>query len=87
MPSCTLLRTPACVLTRIIETIRFQIFATALQAAGLVSDSGEGSYTVFTPNDTAFEKLPSERLNKLLDPVWKPQVSVNWNSLIGILIQ
>ena len=38
------------------------------------------------PNDAAFEKLPSEQLNKLLDPVWKPQVSVRnlkyeWHSL------
>ncbi|EJK62999.1 hypothetical protein THAOC_16369 [Thalassiosira oceanica] len=54
-------------------TTGFKTFATALQLAGLVSDSGEGSYTVFMPNDAAFERLPSEQLNKLLDPVWKPQ--------------
>merc|ERR1719401_75652 len=54
----------------------FSTLAAAVDAADLsdVLSSGDGPYTVFAPDNTAFEKLPSSLLTKLLTPVWQPQL-------------
>ena len=49
--------------------------ATAVEKAGLAEAlSGEGSLTVFAPSNSAFAKLPEDLVNKLLDPIWQPQL-------------
>ena len=49
--------------------------ATAVEKAGLVEAiSGYGSLTVFAPTNSAFAKLPEDLVNKLLDPIWQPQL-------------
>lgn len=43
--------------------------ATAVEAAGLVETlQGDGPFTVFAPNDAAFEALPDGVLDKLIQP-------------------
>ena len=37
--------------------------------------SGDGTFTVFAPNDAAFEALPESLLTKLLNPTWQPQLA------------
>lgn len=47
----------------------FSTLAAALGAAGLIETlKGDGPFTVFAPTDEAFSKIPSERLNELLQP-------------------
>lgn len=47
---------------------QFSTLATAVDAAGLTSVlSGQGSYTVFAPNNAAFAKVPSDTLAGLLN--------------------
>ncbi|MAJ38389.1 MAG: beta-Ig-H3/fasciclin [Flavobacteriaceae bacterium] len=47
----------------------FSTLVTALKAADLVGAlSGEGPFTVFAPNNTAFSKIDSETLGSLLQP-------------------
>jgi uncharacterized surface protein with fasciclin (FAS1) repeats len=47
----------------------FKTLTAALKAAGLVETlSGEGPFTLFAPNDAAFQKLPKGTLAKLLKP-------------------
>ena len=49
--------------------------AAAVDAAGLADAlSGDGTFTVFAPVDSAFEALPKDLLDKLLDPIWQPQL-------------
>ena len=49
--------------------------AAAVDAAGLADTlSGDGTFTVFAPNDDAFAKVPAEVVTKLLDPIWQPQL-------------
>lgn len=46
----------------------FSTLLTALDKAGLTKTlSGDGPFTVFAPNDDAFNKLDDDVLNKLLD--------------------
>eukprot|EP01083_Nonionella_stella_P153903 495099_1 len=53
----------------------FSTLAAAVDAADLTDTlSNDGTFTVFAPPNSAFEKLPSELVTKLLDPVWKPQL-------------
>jgi len=53
----------------------FSTLALALNAAGLDGAlSGDGTFTAFAPIDSAFADLPEELVNKLLDPIWKPQL-------------
>ena len=45
----------------------FNTLVTAVKAAGLVETlKGEGPFTVFTPTDAAFAKVPTDTLNALL---------------------
>jgi len=37
--------------------------------------SGDGTFTLFAPNDAAFGELPKNLLTKLVDPMWKPQLA------------
>jgi transforming growth factor-beta-induced protein len=48
---------------------RFTTLVAAVQAAGLVETlKGEGPFTVFTPTDDAFAKLPAGTVEDLLKP-------------------
>jgi uncharacterized surface protein with fasciclin (FAS1) repeats len=50
-----------------IEAGTFRTLVEAVKTAGLVRTlSGRGPFTVFAPNDSAFAKLPSGTLEKLL---------------------
>lgn len=58
----------------IVETAKsvgnFQTLLKAVQAAGLEDVlSGKGPYTVFAPNDEAFSKIPSEKIDQLLNDI------------------
>lgn len=47
----------------------FSTLVTAVKAAGLVETlSGEGPFTVFAPNNAAFDKLPAGTVDSLLKP-------------------
>ena len=47
----------------------------AVTAAGLdVALDSPGTFTLFAPTNAAFGKVPSDIVNKLLDPVWQPQL-------------
>jgi pentapeptide MXKDX repeat protein len=47
----------------------FKTLTAALKASGLVTTlAGEGPFTLFAPNDAAFDKLPKGTLKKLLKP-------------------
>jgi uncharacterized surface protein with fasciclin (FAS1) repeats len=47
----------------------FSTLVTAVKAAGLVETlSGEGPFTVFAPNNAAFDKLPAGTVDGLLKP-------------------
>lgn len=53
----------------------FSTLARAVDAAGLKETlSGDGTFTIFAPPNSAFAKLPEKLVTKLLDPVWKPQL-------------
>lgn len=46
----------------------FKILVTAVQAANLVDTlKGDGPYTVFAPTDEAFDKIPADELQALLE--------------------
>ena len=54
----------------------FSTLLTAVQAAGLDETlAGDGPFTVFAPTDEAFDKLPAETLETLLDPANKDQLT------------
>jgi uncharacterized surface protein with fasciclin (FAS1) repeats len=51
------------------ENADFSTLVTAVKAAGLVETlSGEGPFTVFAPNNAAFDKLPAGTVDTLLKP-------------------
>jgi uncharacterized surface protein with fasciclin (FAS1) repeats len=51
------------------STKNFKTLNAAVKASGLAATlSGEGPFTLFAPNDAAFEKLPKATLKKLLKP-------------------
>jgi uncharacterized surface protein with fasciclin (FAS1) repeats len=48
---------------------QFKVLVAAVKAAGLVETlGGPGPFTLFAPNDAAFEKIPKATRKKLLDP-------------------
>ena len=52
-----------------IATDSLSTLVAAVKAAGLVDTlNGEGSFTVFAPNNEAFAKIPESSLNNLLKP-------------------
>ena len=54
----------------------FQTLVAAVKAAGLVETlKGDGPYTVFAPNDEAFERLPEGTVQTLLKPENKSQLA------------
>ena len=54
----------------------FKTLAAALQAAGLVETlKGDGPFTVFTPTDAAFAKLPAGTVENLLKPENKEKLA------------
>eukprot|EP00571_Detonula_confervacea_P012369 CAMPEP_0172302678 /NCGR_PEP_ID=MMETSP1058-20130122/4338_1 /TAXON_ID=83371 /ORGANISM="Detonula confervacea, Strain CCMP 353" /LENGTH=613 /DNA_ID=CAMNT_0013013237 /DNA_START=173 /DNA_END=2011 /DNA_ORIENTATION=+ len=53
----------------------FSTLATAVGLAGFTETlSSDGTYTVFAPLNSAFDKLDDNLLTKLLDSVWQPQL-------------
>ncbi len=55
---------------------QFNTLVAAVKAAGLVETlKGEGPFTVFAPNDAAFEKLPKGTLELLLKPENKEKLT------------
>ncbi|MCB9932190.1 MAG: fasciclin domain-containing protein [Planctomycetes bacterium] len=55
---------------------QFKTLVAAVKAAGLVETlKGEGPFTVFAPNDAAFEKLPKGTLELLLKPENKEKLT------------
>jgi uncharacterized surface protein with fasciclin (FAS1) repeats len=55
---------------------QFNTLATALQAAGLVDTlKGPGPFTVFAPTDAAFAKLPAGKVDSLLKPESKAELT------------
>ena len=51
------------------STENLSTFSKAIEASGLVETlSAAGTYTLFAPNNEAFEKIDSETLAKLLEP-------------------
>jgi uncharacterized surface protein with fasciclin (FAS1) repeats len=60
----------------VFQTVRdtdfFQSLLSALEAVGLSDTlSGPGPFTLFAPADGAFEKLDSEKQEKILQNIWK----------------
>ena len=54
----------------------FSTLVQAVNAADLDDTlSSPGTYTIFAPTNEAFEKLPSSTLKKLLNPMYKPQLT------------
>lgn len=57
----------------------FSTLVSAVQAAGLVDTlNGDGPFTVFAPTNAAFEKIPADTLNGLLQPAQR-------DALTGVL--
>mmetsp|Transcript_5008 Transcript_5008/g.12561 ORF Transcript_5008/g.12561 Transcript_5008/m.12561 type:complete len:437 (+) Transcript_5008:79-1389(+) len=53
----------------------FTTLAYTVDEAGLTDAlSGEGTYTVFAPTNSAFDALPQDLITKLTDPEWRPQL-------------
>lgn len=56
-------------------TADFSTLAAAVNAAGLADTlSGDGTFTVFAPPNSAFDDLDADLLAKLLKPEWLPQL-------------
>lgn len=54
----------------------FTTLVQAVNAADLeYTLSSPGTYTIFAPTNEAFQKLPSSTLKKLLNPIYKPQLT------------
>lgn len=64
----------------------FKTFSKAVESAGLADTlRGTGPFTVFAPTDAAFAKLPSGRLDNLLKPENKDELTslLNYHVLNG----
>lgn len=60
--------TPQPITDLLMEDERFSMLTTAIETAGLADTlRGEGPFTLFAPTDAAFEKLPENVLNDLLN--------------------
>mmetsp|Transcript_11427 Transcript_11427/g.28156 ORF Transcript_11427/g.28156 Transcript_11427/m.28156 type:complete len:354 (+) Transcript_11427:107-1168(+) len=54
----------------------FETLAAAVSAAGLADTlSGDGTFTVFAPANSAFDALPSGLVEQLLKPEWLPHLT------------
>merc|ERR1719350_2099821 len=59
--------TPKTIADLVSTNPKFSTLLTAVKAAGLVDTlAGEGPFTVFAPTNTAFDKVPVDKLNSLL---------------------
>jgi uncharacterized surface protein with fasciclin (FAS1) repeats len=64
----------------------FKTFSKAVESAGLADTlRGTGPFTVFAPTDAAFAKLPSGRLDNLLKPENKDELTslLNYHVVTG----
>ena len=63
------------IVEKAVETDSLSTLVAAVKAAGLVETlSGKGPFTVFAPNNAAFEKLPAGTVETLLKPENKEQL-------------
>ena len=63
------------IVEKAVETESLSTLVAAVKAAGLVETlSGDGPFTVFAPNNAAFEKLPAGTVETLLKPENKEQL-------------
>lgn len=79
---------PATGLKDIVDTAvdagSFSTLATALKAAGLIDAlKGAGPFTVFAPNDSAFEKLPAGTVTGLLGDIPKLKGILTYHVVSG----
>ena len=56
------------IVTTLASSSKFTILIEAIKAAGLVTTLRGGPFTLFAPNNEAFEKLPKGTLDNLLRP-------------------
>jgi uncharacterized protein YegP (UPF0339 family)/uncharacterized surface protein with fasciclin (FAS1) repeats len=67
-----------------VEAGGFTTFVAAVQAAGLVQTlKGKGPFTIFTPNDEAFAKLPAGTVDGLLKNIPKLRAVLMYHVVIG----
>lgn len=72
----------------VIDSKDHQIFVSTLKAAQLIDAlSNAGPYTVFAPNNSAFEKLPATKLQSLLTADKKDDLDflLGYHTYVGIL--
>ena len=75
-------------MTNIIETAEkagtFKTLLAAVNAAGLTETlEGKGPYTLFAPNDAAFEKLPKGTVDSLLKDIPKLKKMLTYHVVSG----
>ena len=66
----------------------FSTLVTAVKAAGLVETlSGDGPFTVFAPNNAAFDKLPAGTVDDLLKPEKADALSdiLGYHTYVGVI--
>ncbi len=67
-----------------VEAGGFTKFGAAVQAAGLVETlKRKGPFTIFTPNDEAFAKLPAGTVDGLLKNIPKLRAILMYHIVIG----
>jgi uncharacterized protein YegP (UPF0339 family)/uncharacterized surface protein with fasciclin (FAS1) repeats len=67
-----------------VEAGGFTTFVAAVQAAGLVQTlKGKGPFTIFTPNDEAFAKLPAGTVDGLLKNIPKLRAVLMYHVVLG----
>jgi uncharacterized protein YegP (UPF0339 family)/uncharacterized surface protein with fasciclin (FAS1) repeats len=67
-----------------VEAGGFTKFVAAIQAAGLVETlKRKGPFTIFTPNDEAFAKLPADMLDGLLKNIPKLRALLMYHIVLG----
>ncbi len=68
-PAASPAATGSTILDLAVGSQQFTTLVAAVKAAGLVDTlAGSGPFTLFAPNDQAFEKIPKATRKKLLDP-------------------
>jgi uncharacterized surface protein with fasciclin (FAS1) repeats len=68
--------TPKDIVDTAVASHDFKTLVAAVQAAGLVDTlKGDGPFTVFAPTDAAFDTLPAGKLDELLKPENKDQLT------------
>jgi uncharacterized surface protein with fasciclin (FAS1) repeats len=74
------------IIVNISSASNFSVLANAIQAAGLTDTFNSGNpITIFAPDNKAFEKLPSGRLDSLLLPAHKTELTnlLSYHAITG----